>query len=166
MLLLAMVVLTVWEARMGSAALLSTAECKEEVDMLTKECILSIRHKTNASPRCCELVRASHAQCVCPKATLTESMILEFHLVDAIRFVERCGLRVPLHFKCGSKFDSSFTFHKKKKVILFFTPILHWLTFTDPYEIGIISLFLFFFFFFPLQFLLDKVGQRGRREAG
>ncbi|KAE8055497.1 hypothetical protein FH972_012335 [Carpinus fangiana] len=102
MLLLAMVVLTMWEARMGSAAQ-SAAECKEEVDMLTKECILSIRHKTNASPRCCELVRASHAQCVCPKATLTESIILKFRLVDAIRFVGHCGLRVPLHFKCGNK---------------------------------------------------------------
>ena len=59
----------------------STKRCRmqEEVDMLTKECILSIRHKTNASPRCCEqLVRASYAQCVCPKATLTESIILEF----------------------------------------------------------------------------------------
>jgi hypothetical protein len=57
----------------------TTKHCgmQEEVDMLTKECILLIRHKANASPRCCELVRASHAQCVCPKATLTESMILE-----------------------------------------------------------------------------------------
>ncbi|KAH9776924.1 AAI domain-containing protein [Citrus sinensis] len=48
------------------------------------------------SPACCQRVRVSHVECVCPAITP------KLAALSVIRLIEGCGRRVPRHFKCGS----------------------------------------------------------------
>ncbi|XP_059444857.1 uncharacterized protein LOC132176616 isoform X2 [Corylus avellana] len=94
-----MVVLTMWpEVRMGSAAL-SAAQCIEERRLGVNACKPVIFGKL-PTPACCERVRVSHIECVCPD--VTPKVIALIDLNRAIRLIEGCGRRVPRHFKCGS----------------------------------------------------------------
>ncbi|KAK4843676.1 hypothetical protein QYF36_011365 [Acer negundo] len=54
---------------------------------------------------CCERVRVSHVECVCPLVTPKLAALIDLNC--AIRFIEGCGRRVPRHFK----------YHNSMKVI-------------------------------------------------
>ncbi|KAL9433939.1 hypothetical protein AB3S75_024575 [Citrus x aurantiifolia] len=93
-------VVGMWEVNMGaSAAGLSAAQCKEERRIGLNECKPVLYGKL-PSPSCCERVRVSHIECVCPVITPKLAALIDVN--RAIRLIEGCGRRVPRHFKCGS----------------------------------------------------------------
>lgn len=78
----------------------SAAECKEERRIGLNACKAVIYGKV-PSAACCERVRVSHVECVCPIVTPKLAALVDVN--RAIRLIEGCGRRVPRHFKCGSK---------------------------------------------------------------
>ncbi|KAD4178273.1 hypothetical protein E3N88_26864 [Mikania micrantha] len=78
---------------------LSAAECHEERRLAVNAC-KSLIHGGFPSPQCCQRARVSHAECICPDVT-PELVAMIGDINRAIRLVERCGRRVPHHFKCG-----------------------------------------------------------------
>ncbi|KAL3598706.1 hypothetical protein D5086_006624 [Populus alba] len=97
-ILLVVVVLGMWEVNKADAAL-SAAQCKEERRLGLNACKPVIYGKL-PSPACCERVRVSHVECVCPDITPKLAALID--LDRAIRLIEGCGRRVPRHFKCGN----------------------------------------------------------------
>ncbi|TXG51237.1 hypothetical protein EZV62_023761 [Acer yangbiense] len=87
-----------WEVKMAGATL-SAAQCKEERRIGLNECKPVLYGKL-PSPSCCERVRVSHVECVCPLVTPKLAALIDLN--RAIRLIEGCGRRVPRHFKCGS----------------------------------------------------------------
>ncbi|KAF5816304.1 putative bifunctional inhibitor/plant lipid transfer protein/seed storage helical [Helianthus annuus] len=94
------VVLAVSSWLVPTRAGLSAAECHEERRLAVNAC-KSVLHVGVPSPQCCQRVRVSHAECICPDVT-PEVVAIIGDINRAIRLVERCGRRVPHHFKCGS----------------------------------------------------------------
>ncbi|KAJ0106094.1 hypothetical protein Patl1_18346 [Pistacia atlantica] len=58
-----------------------------------------------ASPACCKRVRVSHFECVCLVVTVKLAALIDINRV--IKLLKGCGRRVPRHFKCGSKTNTS-----------------------------------------------------------
>ncbi|XP_010912869.1 uncharacterized protein [Elaeis guineensis] len=78
---------------------MSPAACKAERRVGINAC-KAVLYGQLPSPQCCERVRVSHVECVCPLVTPKLAALVD---VDrAIRLIEGCGRRVPHHFKCGS----------------------------------------------------------------
>lgn len=100
-ILLVMMVLALSELSPTSGAGLSAAECHEERRLAVNAC-KSLLHGGLPSPQCCQRARVSHSECICPDVT-PEIVAIIGDINRAIRLVERCGRRVPHHFKCGSK---------------------------------------------------------------
>ncbi|KAA8522140.1 hypothetical protein F0562_012825 [Nyssa sinensis] len=96
--LLVLTVVGKWEVKMASAAL-SAAQCKEERRIGINACKPVVYGKL-PTPECCERVRVSHIECVCP--VITPKLAALIDLNRAIRLIEGCGRRVPRHYKCGS----------------------------------------------------------------
>ncbi|KAL5748370.1 hypothetical protein ACOSQ2_025667 [Xanthoceras sorbifolium] len=101
--LLVVAVVGNWEVKMAGAEL-SAGQCKEERRIGLNECKPVLYGKL-PSPSCCERVRVSHVECVCP--VITPKLAALVDLNRAIRLIEGCGRRVPRHFKCGSKLSQS-----------------------------------------------------------
>ncbi|KAB5564159.1 hypothetical protein DKX38_004213 [Salix brachista] len=97
-ILLVLVVLGIWGVNRADAAL-SAAQCKVERRVGLNACKPVIYGK-NPSPACCERVRVSHIECVCPDVTPKLAALVDLN--RAIRLIEGCGRRVPRHYKCGS----------------------------------------------------------------
>ncbi|KAJ0106613.1 hypothetical protein Patl1_17699 [Pistacia atlantica] len=57
------------------------------------------------SSACCKRVRVSHLECVCPVVTAKLAALIDINRV--IKLLKGCGRRVPRHFKCGCKTNSS-----------------------------------------------------------
>ncbi|KAJ4712635.1 Bifunctional inhibitor/plant lipid transfer protein/seed storage helical domain [Melia azedarach] len=87
-----------WEAKIGCAQL-SAAQCKEERRIGLNQC-KPVLYRKLPTPACCERVRVSHVECVCPVITPKLAALIDVN--RAIRLIEGCGRRVPRHFKCGS----------------------------------------------------------------
>ncbi|KAJ0049290.1 uncharacterized protein LOC116133139 [Pistacia vera] len=96
--LMVLVVVGMCEVKMASAEL-SAAQCKEERRIGLNECKAVLYGKL-PTPACCERVRVSHMECVCP--VITPKLVALIDVNRAIRLIEGCGRRVPRHFKCGS----------------------------------------------------------------
>ncbi|XP_057512595.1 uncharacterized protein LOC130794661 [Actinidia eriantha] len=97
-LLVVVVVVVGWEAKMACATL-TDAQCKEERRVGINACKPVVYGKL-PSPECCERVRVSHIECVCPVITPKLAALIDVN--RAIRLIEGCGRRVPRHYKCGS----------------------------------------------------------------
>ncbi|KAJ4712617.1 Bifunctional inhibitor/plant lipid transfer protein/seed storage helical domain [Melia azedarach] len=100
-LVVVLVVVAFVGVKMGCAEL-SAAECKEERKIGLDECKPVLYGKL-PTPACCQRVRASHVECVCPDVTPWVVALIDVN--RAIRLIEGCGRRVPRHFKCGCKFS-------------------------------------------------------------
>ncbi|KAF5178355.1 hypothetical protein FRX31_032059 [Thalictrum thalictroides] len=87
-----------WETR-KVGALLNESQCKEERRIGINAC-KPVIHGRLPSPECCERVRVSHVECVCPEITPALAALVDMN--RAIRLIQGCGRRVPRHFKCGS----------------------------------------------------------------
>ncbi|XP_010053545.1 uncharacterized protein LOC104441967 [Eucalyptus grandis] len=81
------------------AARLSPTQCKEERRLAVNTC-KPIVFGQPPSPGCCERVRLSHYQCVCPVFTPRVANLINVN--KAIKLFQSCGRRIPHHFKCGS----------------------------------------------------------------
>ncbi|KAH6790881.1 hypothetical protein C2S51_005887 [Perilla frutescens var. frutescens] len=78
---------------------LSPSQCQEERRLATNMCRPMVFGQA-ASPACCQRVRISHFECVCPMFTPKLISILDINKV--IKLFQHCGRRVPRRFKCGS----------------------------------------------------------------
>ncbi|KAL3497630.1 hypothetical protein ACH5RR_040362 [Cinchona calisaya] len=87
------------EAKVVHGQPVSPGRCKEEVRLVTNACRPVVFGKA-ASPGCCERVRVSHFECVCPMFTPKLATLLNVNQV--IKLLQGCGRRVPRRFKCGS----------------------------------------------------------------
>ncbi|OMP11492.1 hypothetical protein CCACVL1_00489, partial [Corchorus capsularis] len=97
-----MVIVVVAVAGMGevktAVAGLSAAQCKQERTLAENACKPVIYGKL-PSPECCQRVRVTHLECVCP--VITPQLAALIDLNRAIRLIEGCGRKVPRHYKCG-----------------------------------------------------------------
>ncbi|KAJ4849313.1 hypothetical protein Tsubulata_019115 [Turnera subulata] len=91
-ILLVVAVLCLLEVMINKAgAELSAAACKEERRIGLNACKPVIYGKL-PSPECCERVRVSHVECVCPDVTPRLAALVDLN--RAIRLIEGCGRRV------------------------------------------------------------------------
>lgn len=91
--------MSIWEVKTASADL-SAAQCKEERRLGLNAC-KPVVYGRPPSPQCCERIRVTHMECVCPDVTPKVAALVDVN--RAIRIIEGCGRRVPRHSKCGSK---------------------------------------------------------------
>ncbi|XP_021291943.1 uncharacterized protein LOC110422378 [Herrania umbratica] len=87
-----------WEVKMAGAEL-SDAQCKEERNLGINACKPVVYGKL-PSPECCQRVRVTHLECVCPVISPQLAALIDVN--RAVRLIEGCGRRVPRHYKCGS----------------------------------------------------------------
>ncbi|XP_031112092.1 uncharacterized protein LOC116016066 [Ipomoea triloba] len=88
-----------WSWKGGRADALTPAECKEERRILVNACKAVIT-KRPPTAFCCERLRVTHVECVCPVITPTLAALIDVNY--AIKVIQGCGRQVPRHFKCGS----------------------------------------------------------------
>ncbi|MQL79060.1 hypothetical protein Taro_011478 [Colocasia esculenta] len=75
-------------------------ECRLERRVLVNACKLVIYGKP-PNPQCCERVRRSHFECVCPAITPKLAALIDVNRL--VKLVQGCGRQVPRHYKCGSE---------------------------------------------------------------
>lgn len=85
----------------------SAAQCKEERRILVNAC-KSVITRRPPSAYCCQRLRVTNANCVCPVITPQLAALIDVNY--AIRVIQSCGRQVPRHFKCGSKLPLSLLF--------------------------------------------------------
>lgn len=90
-------VVGVWEVKMGSAAP-SAAACKEERRLGIDAC-KAVVYGFDPSPACCKRVKVTHFECICPVITPKLAALIDDEM--AVRLFNGCGRIVPRHFKCG-----------------------------------------------------------------
>ena len=78
----------------------SPSQCKEEKRLLVNAC-RPIIFGQNPSAACCQRVRVTNAECVCPYVTPKVAALI--NVPRTIKQIEGCGRTVPRNFKCGSK---------------------------------------------------------------
>ncbi|KAM7507252.1 hypothetical protein LguiA_017705 [Lonicera macranthoides] len=98
--LVALVVLGEWQAKMASAQVNANSEqCKEERRLGINAC-KAVLSGQSPSAACCQRARVTNFGCVCPVTTLRL-----FSLVGGVgrvkQLVEGCGRRVPSRLQCG-----------------------------------------------------------------
>ncbi|KAK3002697.1 hypothetical protein RJ639_019936 [Escallonia herrerae] len=95
--LLVLSLLGVWDVKMASAAP-SPAECKEEQRLGINACspVLSGQQPSAA---CCQRVRVSHLQCICP--AISPRLASRIGNDRFVRLVRGCGRSFPPRTKCG-----------------------------------------------------------------
>ncbi|GKA18160.1 bifunctional inhibitor/plant lipid transfer protein/seed storage helical domain-containing protein [Tanacetum coccineum] len=77
----------------------TATECKEERRLGINEC-KNVMYGRSPSASCCQRIRVSHVECVCPAITPKLAALIDVNRF--IRLIQGCGRRVPRHFKCGS----------------------------------------------------------------
>ncbi|XP_047337418.1 uncharacterized protein LOC124941177 [Impatiens glandulifera] len=97
--LLAVVVLTGWNVKMGDAAGVSAAQCEEEKRLGINAC-KPILFGTPPTAECCQRIRVSHVECVCPLITPKIAPLVD--VKRFVRIIQGCGRKVPRNYKCGS----------------------------------------------------------------
>ncbi|KAK9167771.1 hypothetical protein Scep_002962 [Stephania cephalantha] len=80
---------------------LSHAECKLLVNILVSACSEVINRKP-PSAYCCQRIRVTPEECVCPRITPQLAVLIAPNLNYAVKVVQGCGRPVPRHHKCGS----------------------------------------------------------------
>ncbi|CAI9095595.1 OLC1v1031583C1 [Oldenlandia corymbosa var. corymbosa] len=83
----------------GNSNKSSEAECKKERRLGMIAC-KPLAHGYLPSPECCERMRNTNPECVCP--LITPEMAAKVDIQSALRIAESCGITVPRPFQCGS----------------------------------------------------------------
>ncbi|KAF8379175.1 hypothetical protein HHK36_028604 [Tetracentron sinense] len=99
MLLLALLVVGKWEVKVSWAV--TPSECKEERRLGTNAC-RPVVFGREPSPECCQRVRVTHIECVCPFVSPKLAALINADLNRIVRKIKDCGRTLPSHFKCGS----------------------------------------------------------------
>ena len=103
MVVVAAVVVCSWGNVQMASADTSPSQCKEERNLLVNAC-RPVIYGRSPSANCCQRVRVSHVECVCPYVTpKTASIIGAIGVDNVVKKIEGCGRTVPRKFKCGSK---------------------------------------------------------------
>ena len=103
LVLVAAVLVCIWGNNHMASADTSPSECKEERNLLVNAC-RPVLYGQNPSADCCQRVRVSHVECVCPYvSTKTAAIIGGLGVPYVVKKIEGCGRTVPRKFKCGSK---------------------------------------------------------------
>ncbi|KAL6320964.1 hypothetical protein AAG906_010773 [Vitis piasezkii] len=98
----AVVVVCGWGNVQMASADTSPSQCKEERNLLVNAC-RPVIYGRNPSADCCQRVRVSHVECVCPYVTpKTASIIGVIGVDNVVKKIEGCGRTVPRKFKCGN----------------------------------------------------------------
>ena len=74
----------------------SGAECEEERRL--------VLYGKDPTPACCERIRVTHIECVCPVITPKLAALVDVNRM--VRLVEGCGRNVPRYNKCDSSMFS------------------------------------------------------------
>ena len=98
--MIVVVVVFMWEVKTGRAEV-SAEECKEERRIGIDLC-KQVVYGNDPTPACCERVRLTHLECVCPMITPKLAPLIDVN--RAVRLIEGCGRKVPRHFKCGGTY--------------------------------------------------------------
>ncbi|KAK3019667.1 hypothetical protein RJ639_003211 [Escallonia herrerae] len=91
MVLLVLALLSMWDVKMASAAP-SPAECKE-VQRLGINACLPVSFGQQPSAACCERVRVSNGECICP--AISPSLASRIGNDRFVRLVRGCGRSFP-----------------------------------------------------------------------
>ncbi|PRQ55759.1 putative bifunctional inhibitor/plant lipid transfer protein/seed storage helical [Rosa chinensis] len=75
------------------------SQCKQEKNLLVGAC-KPIIFGLQPSAACCQRVRVTHAECVCPY--LSPKVANLINVKRSIKQIQGCGRTVPHNFKCGS----------------------------------------------------------------
>ncbi|KAK6231063.1 hypothetical protein QUC31_002581 [Theobroma cacao] len=81
---------------------MSPTQCKEKQRLLVNACS-AVMFGHSPSSDCCEHVRLTQVQCVCP--AITSKLAALVGVEHTIKQIESCGRTVPRNFKCGSKIE-------------------------------------------------------------
>ncbi|KAJ4761740.1 Bifunctional inhibitor/lipid-transfer protein/seed storage 2S albumin superfamily protein [Rhynchospora pubera] len=95
----AVAIMIIMQGAAPTQAGLSAAACKAERHAGINAC-KPVLYGMSPSAQCCERIRVTHLECVCP--IITPKLAALINVDRAIRLVQGCGRRVPRHFKCGS----------------------------------------------------------------
>ncbi|KAI9177929.1 hypothetical protein LWI28_020780 [Acer negundo] len=95
LVVLVLLVVGVWPAK-GD---LSPSQCEQEKRLLVNAC-RAVVFGRKPSPNCCERVRVTHTECVCPSVTPKFAALIGVQ--RTISQIQGCGRTVPRNFKCGS----------------------------------------------------------------
>ncbi|KAJ0054349.1 hypothetical protein Pint_01332 [Pistacia integerrima] len=98
LVVLMVVVMGVFEIPMVKGAI-SPSQCEQEKRLLVNACRAVVLGQ-NPSANCCQRVRVTHFECVCPYVTPKLAALLGVQ--RTIKQVQGCGRTVPRNFKCGS----------------------------------------------------------------
>ncbi|XP_038685860.1 uncharacterized protein LOC119985643 [Tripterygium wilfordii] len=98
LLVVALIVVAVLEVPAAKGAI-SPSQCKEEQRLLVNQC-RAVISGSNASPACCQRVRVTHWECICP--SVTPKLAALINVGHIVKQIEACGRSVPRKFKCGS----------------------------------------------------------------
>ncbi|XP_078172561.1 uncharacterized protein LOC144566419 [Carex rostrata] len=97
--IVAVIVMILAQGAVLARAGLSAAACKAERRVGINAC-KPVLYGMAPSAQCCERVRVTHIECVCP--LVTPKLAALINVDRAVRLVQGCGRQVPHHFKCGS----------------------------------------------------------------
>ncbi|KAF3337774.1 putative lipid transfer [Carex littledalei] len=97
--IVAVIVMILAQGAVPAQAGLSAAACKAERHVTINAC-KPVVYGMAPSAQCCERVRVTHLECVCP--IITPKLAALINVDRAVRLVQGCGRQVPHHFKCGS----------------------------------------------------------------
>ncbi|GLT66371.1 hypothetical protein SLA2020_387390 [Shorea laevis] len=97
-LALVLVLMAVFRAPIAKGDM-NPSQCKEERRLLVNACRPVIFGR-NPSSDCCQRVRVTHVECVCP--VVTPKLAALIGVERTIKQIESCGRTVPHNFKCGS----------------------------------------------------------------
>ncbi|XP_057487247.1 uncharacterized protein LOC130773302 [Actinidia eriantha] len=75
------------------------SQCKEEKSLLVNAC-RPVIFGQNPSASCCQRVRVTHVECVCPSVTPKFAALIDVQ--RTIKQIQGCGRTVPRNLKCGS----------------------------------------------------------------
>ncbi|XP_062087091.1 uncharacterized protein LOC133793857 [Humulus lupulus] len=97
--LMVVMMMVCFGSELGSAKP-SDAQCQEEIRIGLNECKAVLAGITPPSAECCQRVRVTHIECVCQ--LISPQIAAYIDLKRAISLIQKCGRRVPRHYKCGS----------------------------------------------------------------
>ncbi|XP_024176377.1 uncharacterized protein LOC112182160 [Rosa chinensis] len=89
----------VWDVVPVAMGDTTPSQCKEEKKLLVDAC-KAVVTGSDPSAYCCQRLRVTHVECVCPYVTPKLANLLNVPRI--IKQIEGCGRTVPHNFKCGS----------------------------------------------------------------
>ena len=98
------ILLYIWGNNVQMArAEMSPTECKQERKIAGNAC-QPVLYGKSPSAECCQRVRLTHLECVCPYVSpKVASIIRSYGLNKLVKQIEGCGRALPHNFNCGSK---------------------------------------------------------------